>query len=358
MYTRLLIVICFFSTLSGTCLSAEDTWYPKSSDSCASFSAEAKTHNWTALAQHPELLWRDKAIFKLKSDYIAALDAISVQIKEGKRHASAEENSIGTLLILQIYCDDHGIARLGDITVSDIFKSLKEENAAPSSANQSEPSIKFPSHTPAEYQNAISKVLPGYEILRNEDFLQDEKWLREFLSPDEIAERKKRKSLGFIEGRFNDDKFPDFAALVINRTIKEARPTEKPESENWKEHFSARLVVCLGTNTPQAYQCEILPTLKGNFIALPYWTDLVVFQTHGEVSCGDIDHQMAAYDMPITALHPEGWNENENSDVVEVPARIIHPNYDAIGEYAIGVNDGRTLVRQADSVYLNCAVAD
>lgn len=145
---------------------------------------------------------------------------------------------------------------------------------------------------------------------------------------------------------------------MINRLIKQARPTEKPESENWKEHFLARLVVCLGTNKPAEYQCEMLPTMHGNFISLPYWADLVVTKAEGEIACGDIEHQVAAYDMPIAAIYPEGWNGNKSSKVDEVPARKLRPNHDAIGEYAIGVNAGRTSVRQADGFYLDCAVAD
>lgn len=211
-----------------------------------------------------------------------------------------------------------------------------------------------PSYISAEFQNAISKVLPGYEILRNEDFLQAEDQLKKFLSPDEIAVRKKRVSLGFIVGRFNDDKIPDFAAWVVNRSIKQESPAGMPKSEK----FAARLVVCLGTNTPREYQCEILPTMNGNFIELPYWADLVVTKVEGEIACGDIEHQVAAYDMPIAAIYPEGWNGNKSSKVDEVPARKLRPNYDAIGEYAIGVNAGRTLVRQADGFYLDCAVAD
>jgi hypothetical protein len=91
---------------------------------------------------------------------------------------------------------------------------------------------------------------------------------------------------------------------------------------------------------------------------LHYWADLAVVKLDEEISCGDIEHQVTAYDMPITALYPEGWNGNESSKVDEVPARKLRPNYDALGEYAIGVNAGRTLVRQVDAVYLDCAVAD
>ncbi len=219
----------------------------------------------------------------------------------------------------------------------------------------SETTSTLPSNIPPEYQEAISKVLPGYEIPRNEDFLQDESQLKNFLSPDEIAVRKKRQSLGFIVGRFNDDKIPDFAAWVVNRSIKQESPAGMPKSEK----FAARLVVCLGTNTPREYQCEVLPTLDGDFIDLPYWADLGVVKLDGGISCGDIEHQVAVYDIPITAFYPEGWKgKRPSGGRSEVPARRLHLNYDAIGEYAIGSNDGRTLVRGPDGIYLDCANAD
>lgn len=210
---------------------------------------------------------------------------------------------------------------------------------------------KLPSNIPAEYQNAINKVLPGYKVLRNEDFLQDKDQLSNFLSPDEIAERNKRESLGYIEGRFNDDGLPDFAAWVVNRSIKQKQkqPADMPRSEK----FAARLVVCLGTNTPREYKCEILPTLNGDFIDLPYWAELKVIKTQGEMPCGNQD------EIVRTAFYPEGWKgRRQSNEAGEIHARILRLDYDAIGEYAIEVNDGSTLVRQADGGYLDCADAD
>jgi hypothetical protein len=189
--------------------------------------------------------------------------------------------------------------------------------------------------------------------------LQDETQLKNFLSPDEIAERKKRETLGFIVGRFNDDSIPDFAAWVVNRSIKQERPAGMPKGEKWGEQFAVRLVVCLGTNTLREYRCEILPTLGGDFISLPYWADLELFKVRGKIQCGDLDHQIAAYDQPITAFYPDGWKgKRPSGGRSEVPARKLRLSYDAIGEYAIGSNAGRTLIRGADGIYLDCAGAD
>ena len=207
--------------------------------------------------------------------------------------------------------------------------------------------LSLPPYIPAEYQDAVSKVLPGYEILRNEDFIQDETQLKKFISPDEIAARKKREALGFIVGRFNDDSFPDFAAWVINRSIKQEQPAGVPKSEK----FAVRLVVCLGTSTPREYRCEILPTIFGDFASLPFWADLGADKIGGEMLwCGD-DKQ----NETIVTFYPEGW-KGKRSD--EIPARKLHPNYDSIGESLIGTNAVRVLVRRPEGGYLDCSGGD
>lgn len=200
---------------------------------------------------------------------------------------------------------------------------------------------------PTEYQDAISKALPGFEILRNEDFVQDESQLRNFLSQDEISKRKKREFLGLIVGRFNNDRFPDFAAWVVNRSTKQEQ--EQPAGMPQSEKFAARLVVCLGTNKPGTFQCEILPT---SFISLPIWADLGVIKLDGNIQCGDQGEV-------VTAFYPEGWKgKRPDGGVGEVTARKLRTNYDAIGVSAIGVNSVSVLVRGTDGIYLNCAGGD
>jgi hypothetical protein len=111
-------------------------------------------------------------------------------------------------------------------------------------------------------------------------------------------------------------------------------------------------VVCLGAKAPQKYRCEILPTLKGNFISLPYWADLELFKINGEIKCGTPGETIRAY-------YPKGWKgKRPGSGEKDLPALKLRPNHDAIGEYAIGSNLGRTLVRRANGVYLDCANAD
>jgi hypothetical protein len=114
---------------------------------------------------------------------------------------------------------------------------------------------------------------------------------------------------------------------VVNRSI-------KGEGPDGKGHFAARLVVCLGTNVPQQYRCEILPTLHANEIRLPYWADLELLKIEGEIPCGAPGGTTSAY-------YPEGWKGTRplggETDVPALKARLKH---DAIGEYAIGSNPG------------------
>jgi hypothetical protein len=197
------------------------------------------------------------------------------------------------------------------------------------------------------YQGVIDQAAPGFQILQNADMFMDEESQRNFLPPEEIAERKKRAMLGVIEGRFNNDKFMDFAALVVNRTIKE----KKPAGETQEDHFAARLVVCLGTQIAEKYSCEVLPTLWGPFINLPYQTDLILFKAKGEFQCGS--HE------PIPVYYPEGWKgEKPPGSPSELPPQKIVMSHDGIGEYAIGSNVGRALIRRSDGIYLDCAEED
>ncbi len=203
----------------------------------------------------------------------------------------------------------------------------------------------------ASYQQVISRVLPGYRIMRNEDFVQDENLLRNFLPPPRLAERAQRKVLALVAGRFNNDRYPDFAALVVNRSQKMSRPPEMRSDGNLGDYYAARLVVCLGTAAPRQYRCEVLPTLKGNFISLPYWAELEVVKSQGAAACGDRRHRNED-DAEVTAIYPEQWH---GQAAAPGDAPVPHADYDAIAEYAIGSNLSRLLVRQPDAVYLDCA---
>jgi hypothetical protein len=53
--------------------------------------------------------------------------------------------------------------------------------------------------------------------------------------------------------------------------------------------------VCRGTNAPPKYRCEILPSLHGDFIRLPYWADLKLFKVNREIECGTPGETIRAY---------------------------------------------------------------
>lgn len=190
------------------------------------------------------------------------------------------------------------------------------------------------------YQQVIANFLPGYEILKNEDMSIDDLALRPFLSPEIITARKKRTSLGLIVGRFNEDKYPDFAALVVNRSLKKFEPGNK-------EKYEARLLVCLGASTPEKYECEILPTWDGNQISLPLLEDFEVFKVEKDMQCTTV--QM------VPVYYPEGWHGVRKN---ELPSRKININYDGIMESTIGANAVRLLIRGRDGSYLDCAGED
>jgi len=134
------LIVLSFALLSFNVLAAENTWYPKASDSCASFSVEFKAHTANAYnkwKQHPELLkllWRDKAVAQLKSDLDAALDSLRAKNNEEKPHVSAVGDSLGTLIIFSTYCDSHGTTLLGAINASDIISSFKGSGNSPSNS--------------------------------------------------------------------------------------------------------------------------------------------------------------------------------------------------------------------------------
>ena len=67
---------------------------------------------------------------------------------------------------------------------------------------------KLPSNIPAEYQDAISKTFPGYQILSPSEISLDEEEMGAELY------NKVKSSPGLIVGKFNDESIEDFAALI------------------------------------------------------------------------------------------------------------------------------------------------
>ena len=109
---------------------------------------------------------------------------------------------------------------------------------------------KFPSAIPSEYQDAISKALPGSRILSPSEILLD----KEEMGPELYNQVK--ASPGLIVGKFNDDNIEDFAALVRDSTKKTY--TRSLQGEVVEEFYEAHLVVCYGLGGGE-FDCTKIP---------------------------------------------------------------------------------------------------
>ena len=78
----------------------------------------------------------------------------------------------------------------------------------------SEKAFKSPSNIPPEYQAAISKTYPGYQILNPSEVFLD----RGVMGPELYD--KVKESPGLIVGNFNNDSIDDFVVLVRNSVTK------------------------------------------------------------------------------------------------------------------------------------------
>jgi len=102
-----------------------------------------------------------------------------------------------------------------------------------------------------EYQDAISKAFPGYQILGPSEIKLDKD-----LDPRIYNKVKDRP--GLIVGRFNSDQVMDFAALI--RGSKLIHISEDKANRVWADdYYEGYLVVCLG-RAQGGYDCTKLET--------------------------------------------------------------------------------------------------
>jgi hypothetical protein len=112
-----------------------------------------------------------------------------------------------------------------------------------------------------EYQDAISKAFPGYQILGPSEIKLDKD-----LDPKIYIKVKDRP--GLIVGRFNSDQVMDFAALI--RGSKSIHISEdKAKLIRADDYYEGYLVVCLGRAQGGGYDCTKLET-EPLRIHLPY----------------------------------------------------------------------------------------
>ena len=111
-----------------------------------------------------------------------------------------------------------------------------------------------------EYQDAISKAFPGYQILGPSEIKLDKD-----LDPRIYNKVKDRP--GLIVGRFNSDQVMDFAALI--RGSKLIHISEDKANRVWADdYYEGYLVVCL-RRAQGGYDCTKLET-DPLHIHLPY----------------------------------------------------------------------------------------
>jgi hypothetical protein len=111
-------------------------------------------------------------------------------------------------------------------------------------------------HCPAladEYQDAVGKAFPGFQILGRSEIKLDKSRIEDPKIYDQVKDHP-----GLVVGRFNSDKLTDFAAL-----IRGSRLIHIPENRAdmvWSEdYYEGYLVVCLG-RAPGGYECTKLKT--------------------------------------------------------------------------------------------------
>lgn len=120
----------------------------------------------------------------------------------------------------------------------------------------SETTSKLASNIPAEYQSAISKAFPGYQILSPSEISLD----KDAMGP--VLYNKVKDSPGLIVGKFNDDNIEDFAALIKSSTIRRSTKVSNIatyEDKVFAQHdiHGAHLVVCYGLGD-RKFDCEII----------------------------------------------------------------------------------------------------
>ena len=125
-----------------------------------------------------------------------------------------------------------------------------------------EAAFKLPTNLPSEYQSAISKAFPGYQILSPSEI---------FLDKEEIGDElynKVKGSPGLIVGNFNGDNIQDFAALIRNLVKQTNIGTMGGKIISRYHFYGGHLVVCYGLGGGK-FDCKILPGIVDE-VHLPF----------------------------------------------------------------------------------------
>ena len=154
-----------------------------------------------------------------------------------------------------------------------------------------------------EYQDAISKVFPGYQILGPSEIKLDKD-----LDPRIYNKVKDRP--GLIVGRFNSDKVTDFAALIRGSKLIHIPKNEADGVWTAIDYYEGYLVVCLG-RAQGGYDCTKLET-DPLHIQLPYNGFLEKFSP-GTAGCTSLGKPFKAPKRRRDLNNPE--EEESNVDI-------------------------------------------
>lgn len=153
-----------------------------------------------------------------------------------------------------------------------------------------------------EYQDAVSKAFPGFQILGPSEIKLDKD-----LDPRVYNKVKDRP--GLIVGRFNSDKVMDFAALIRGSKLIRI-PEDKANRIAAEDYYEGYLVVCMG-RAQGGYECTELETDPLR-VHLPYDGFLEKFSS-GTAACTSLGKIFKAPKLRRNLNVPEP--EESNVDI-------------------------------------------
>ena len=197
-------------------------------------------------------------------------------------------------------------------------------------------------HLPAladEYQDAVSKAFPGFQILGSSDIKLDKGRRGDPAIYDRVKDHP-----GLVVGRINSDSVMDFAALIRGskkKTLPEDRQSKRPAMN----YYDGYLVVCYGVGAGQ-YKCG---KLDANPLRISMPTDYFLTKVSPrEQTC----EGSQKFRPPRRAVDPNlGFDPN-----AEPGTGIVRISFttDAIGFRGSG--EAKDYVFQPGGLYLECGL--
>jgi hypothetical protein len=186
-----------------------------------------------------------------------------------------------------------------------------------------------------EYDEAISAAFPGYRIIQ-----PSERGLsKEDMGVEEYE--RARKAPAVVAGRFNRDKFNDFAAFIIDPASKRREPPIQPDFPQGYDAYNGALVVCFGRGEGQ-YRCQTtFAHFNKMLLPHPWYLERI---TPGKRRCLGLGRI-----RPWEPLGSKLYAENIGSE------KTIRFTTDALGVWPALGNAGGIMIFQPDGSFLDCS---